>query len=618
MFSVYSHASNILRHVASSLKRTSPGTPCYISRLPPDVLLDIIFPLLLVEELCRLRQVNKAFYLLSHEGCIWRRYMKDMNVPLPQLRPTFRYRHESSDFDIERMVTQACAVDKAWRQGFPKVKTDLILTAFYQVIDLKLLPGGKFLIASVRDRSNYRFYIMLFALDLRQGSGARALARMPTDHKAYDLQAKYLPYNGNPGIMISFITRRFQNGATVPEDVSDYSHRTTVDPIAPFIHKIQCMHVRLDTLEQLLDPEAKVVVPSEQYKQIISRLPKPFQEVAVYENIDLEIHCSSLSELNKAPVLLMAVGNAGVGIINLPSRGWANFTCKDHVDYPDVPHRIRAIRHYPDQLEVLIIRSVCENPGPDYNDAHIFETYKIPELLAPTHIDSTENFVFKSHPYLHDFSISDPGTLPLKRMGEDHPDIRHTEICPPTIWVFAQNKSPPGVVYWNIRPNLKFRATSDAPKEFAYGLDVEGPFSHTSAPYAECVLPGSERCLLYVYGRDRKDPQKLIRLRRLMPQVHFEEYPTPIVNPATSKPLLHQRAFTDIDIDAPLDHDFIRDMNAQGGMSAMTWDESTCRICLSSENDDSIRILDFAYVYDPRRTNAFGWRQRMDSGQDLW
>lgn len=136
--------------------------------------------------------------------------MRRLQVPQTQLRPTFKFSQNSSNHEIEFLVTRACALDRSWRLNFPKVEKRRVLTTQYKIIDLKLLPGGKFLVASAKDRSNFRFYILVYALDIVYGS--RLVARLPTFFKVYDLQARYMDYKNRPGIMLSYTRRRFKNG----------------------------------------------------------------------------------------------------------------------------------------------------------------------------------------------------------------------------------------------------------------------------------------------------------------------------------------------------------------------------------------------------------------------
>lgn len=134
-----------------------------------------------------------------------------MDIPIPPLRPTFRYSLQSTDFEVEQLVTRALSLDDNWRKVYPDICSRQVVLVHYQVLDMKLLPGGKYLIASVKDASSYRFYIVVYSLD--HPSGPRALARVPTLAKAYDLQVKYMKYKGAQGIMVAYTRRTFTNGA---------------------------------------------------------------------------------------------------------------------------------------------------------------------------------------------------------------------------------------------------------------------------------------------------------------------------------------------------------------------------------------------------------------------
>jgi len=133
-----------------------------------------------------------------------------MRIPVQQMRPTLQYKELIANYEIENFVTSACALDRSWRQGEPVIWREQIHASQYRVIDMKMVPGGKFLVASVRDRSNFRFFILVYALDVLFGS--RMLARVPTGYKAFNLQVKYMKHEGTDGMMISFIRRRFRDG----------------------------------------------------------------------------------------------------------------------------------------------------------------------------------------------------------------------------------------------------------------------------------------------------------------------------------------------------------------------------------------------------------------------
>jgi len=229
---------------------------CNFLRISPDIFVDEIFFYLLIDDLLALRKVGrsveyhshtdssspafqtcKGMYLLTHEPIIWKRYMRRLQVPQTQLRPTFKFSQNSSNYEIEFLVTRACALDRSWRRNFPKVEKRRVLTTQYKIIDLKLLPGGKFLVASAKDRSNFRFYILVYALDIMYGS--RLVARLPTFFKVYDLQAQYMDHKTRPGIMVSYTRRRFKNGCPPKYNSPSCIFQSTSN----FVRQSQCIRL---------------------------------------------------------------------------------------------------------------------------------------------------------------------------------------------------------------------------------------------------------------------------------------------------------------------------------------------------------------------------------------
>ncbi len=131
--------------------------------------------------------------------------------PVIYLRPTFDYSSKTTDYEIEQIVTRTISLDDNWRNPKPKVIARHLFETHYEVLDMAMVPGGKYLLASVKDRGNYRYYINLYILD--HPNGPRAIARLPTLAKAFNLRAKYIKLHGEYGIAISFIRCRFSNGA---------------------------------------------------------------------------------------------------------------------------------------------------------------------------------------------------------------------------------------------------------------------------------------------------------------------------------------------------------------------------------------------------------------------
>ncbi|KAF8963901.1 hypothetical protein BDZ97DRAFT_1919431 [Flammula alnicola] len=578
--------------------------PCFITRLPADIFVDEIFPQLLVEELLRLRQTNKAFYLLTHEPTIWRRYMRRLHgIPLSQLRPTFQFNHPMANHEIEHLVTTACALERSWRSGFPNIRSVRILLTQYKVVDLKLVPGGKFLVASVKDRSNFRFFIMVYALDVMYG--CRLLARLPTFFKVYDLQAKYLEHDGRPGIMISYTRRRFKYGPPQDVDISDYSHKHPIDTVYPLAYEACCVHMRLDSIEPLIRVGLKPQHRGE-YMAAAREMESPFRDVLRYET-DMEIHAPTLFETAGVPCIGFIEGPGKIQFIQLTDRQKATLQFTDFPGYVGMPHRIRAFRYLPCQHGLFVIRSISTAPG---TAVIAFEFYDFPDAPGPHVFDALHGWECADTWNIDDeFVITDP-EVPHKKMGPDHPDILPKEECPPTLWVFAPSKEPKGSAYWWFRP-VQVQKQRDTEETRYHYMEVPARAQfHHNRYHHERALPGSERTLLLEIDKGITEATPLNKMRRfLWPAERFpQRYPTrQICEPITEVGEECVLAFTDVGTSQVVGDE----VNSEGGLAAITWDENSGKVCLAAENGDQIRVCDLAPVVEPHRRLAYKWRQQL-------
>jgi hypothetical protein len=137
---------------------------------------------------------------------VWKRILRTFHLPLPPLPPTIRYSFPSlSSLEAERLVIRALAAEANWRSTMPKAYKAWRFSAYGDVMSMKVVPGGKYVVASVREGTN-RYALMLFMMEHRVKT-AYPVAKMPTPSKAYKLEAKYMRYETEMGIMISYVRR---------------------------------------------------------------------------------------------------------------------------------------------------------------------------------------------------------------------------------------------------------------------------------------------------------------------------------------------------------------------------------------------------------------------------
>ncbi|KAF8079203.1 hypothetical protein FPV67DRAFT_1616907 [Lyophyllum atratum] len=591
------------------LSRFKQSAPCFIHRLPLDVFVDHIFVQLCIEDIMCLRRVNKAFFLLTHEPVIWKRFLSHLNVPLPPLRPTFRYALEATDFEIEQLVSRAVSLEDNWRKPHPEATSAIVFDTHYHVLDMKLLPGGRYLIASVRDA--YRCFIVVYCLD--HPNGPHALARFPTQMKAFNLQAKYMNYQGKPVIMIAYVRRSFQEGGPANVDPSEYSSRTPIDPPHPFVHELICVQISLEALEALANPYVAPGGTESASISLADRSKGPFYQVAT-AIAKYQVDHISLYELDGRPFVSMVQLPNRIVVIDLTAQAISTLICESHDEYQDHPHHIRAVRHLPYQNEILVFRTITVSPPPNAQQTpvrlmQVLEIYEMPTQAGATELGYPKDaYVIGDH-NIAVVHISDYG-IPTTN-GEDYRLQFHYQPSPP-ISIYMETSAPSGVIHYVVWPSSK--ANKQGSQTYFYSLDyVCIQTRHNCEPYVAHVLPGAFRALIYTaHMDDRKDALTLVSLRRyLNPEFQTKNYPIPRVNRSSKVmrkkvPSMPTNVYGTLKTNPAALERFQR-----LGIAAIAWDEGIGRVCIAAGGTPQIEIVDFANVVHPDRRFE-RWKQAQD------
>lgn len=133
-----------------------------------------------------------------------------MPQPLPSVPPSAKFtaRHLAAR-DIETVVKRGVSLDNNWRSKQPTPYSLKSYDTYHHILEMTLLPGSHYMIASVTDRTG-KYAIILFAMDHPAffNGGPIPLAIRHTEVKAYNLKARYLDVCGVPGIAVSFLRKR--------------------------------------------------------------------------------------------------------------------------------------------------------------------------------------------------------------------------------------------------------------------------------------------------------------------------------------------------------------------------------------------------------------------------
>lgn len=170
-----------------------------------------VFPASRVHGLHVCQQVSKLYYNLTHQGIIWKNFLKRIGSNAPQRPPSRRHSPQYlTSFEAERLVTRAISLQKNWLSPNPCPLSRDSFQVHRLIQSMVVLPGGKYMVASVCNLARNHYSLIVFSLDHRIG-GIVPLAETPVKQKAYNLKARYMNIDGTPSIVIAYVRRKMSS-----------------------------------------------------------------------------------------------------------------------------------------------------------------------------------------------------------------------------------------------------------------------------------------------------------------------------------------------------------------------------------------------------------------------
>ncbi len=137
---------------------------------------------------------------------VWKRILRKFHLSLPPLPPTTRYSFPAlSSLEAERLVIRALSAEANWRSPIPKAYKSWRFCVYADVMSMKIVPGGKYIVVSAREGTS-RYSLMLLMMEHRV-KAAYPVAKIVTTSKAYKIGVKYMRYQEEMGIMITYVRR---------------------------------------------------------------------------------------------------------------------------------------------------------------------------------------------------------------------------------------------------------------------------------------------------------------------------------------------------------------------------------------------------------------------------
>lgn len=130
--------------------------------------------------------------------------MRRTKLPLPALPAHVCHSIDNfKDDEAERFLTHACRLDRAWQS--PAEQTERwTFNAQDYVSEMVVLPGGRFMVASISDESRRDWRVVVYFMGERR---AVAMIQRGTKERAYGLQAKFMEVGGDKCIVVAYTTR---------------------------------------------------------------------------------------------------------------------------------------------------------------------------------------------------------------------------------------------------------------------------------------------------------------------------------------------------------------------------------------------------------------------------
>ncbi|PIL27995.1 hypothetical protein GSI_09846 [Ganoderma sinense ZZ0214-1] len=525
-----------------SLPNSKQKMPSMSSRvLNDDVILDHILPNLDLKDILAVRQVSDQMRQCSNQPAVWKRILANTGHRLPPLPPTARYSLANlSRFEAERLYTRSVSLPTQWDQDQPRCVRRWEIDAQRKVLEMALLPGGQYLVASVRDRNPTRHSIEVFASDFQYSMGF-PFARFTTPTKAFNLRAKYLTFQGQPGIVIAYIRRDYRR--------EKFKSEFDVNRIMPdsdwFSSKVkyECvvLHVPLKSLEHLFNND--VPWDCREYHTRARQQPRPFQvltEITSRARMSVPVIDE---DRNGTPFVAVLKHPDRIVYKNLDGGLGCTMYCEPHPTYDQLPHAIMAFTFLRHQHQFLLVRRAGDDPdvldpaataehlaelAPDEDPSgpyYFAELYNVDALCAP---GTSSTRVAAQWTAVHDAGwnfwrhvwITDPSAgLALHADASVHAPRPQGPAKPPPITIFVQAVRSYGLVFNTFFPEpvpAPLHGTGDGQTEEGYGytfvLSADDAFIETDPlpegveslnnVYEHRVLLGATRPVIYTIPRE--------------------------------------------------------------------------------------------------------------------
>ncbi|KAL0061510.1 hypothetical protein AAF712_011653 [Marasmius tenuissimus] len=521
------------------------------TKLPADVLEGIVGRLS-VEDILRLRMVNKFFFRLTLQAAVWERILlklKQCKILVPSLSVHRSLQNrgrappvEATNFDVEYLVLKAVLADDNIRRLAPEYLGENQLQTSGPVCEMKLVPGGDVLVVSGLDTEKDQYHWSIFHLHDR-----RLLSYSFLPVKAYDIKANLVRVQGVEGIQVIYK----QSEDDPDSDATLTTCYVVFVPLAtPDKHAVLLRH-----------PLTGLAA-----SYTLVKLPTGAPICAFYDASKVQFIYDFaqpiLFTLNLPPVIA-----PGVIVSNCKTEG---------------------IYILPRPRLALVVRTGYCNEGFQIAGVQLFNLPQIEDSFLAAHSMKSNygdrhlfaaQLVTEPWKWFVDIQIADP----------PDPETSLQVVHVPPITIYGTLEDSNGTRYFAHHTIWPFFSEGQWKCKAQYVSELR------MGPHRNYFIPGLQRSLLY--GAPPKGPEPYDEPLNvgtyINPPIHSSDknitgppfpfdaprYPLP---PVSYCPLLHPDRFRH------------RGILPQEGPPVIAWDELTGRLCISSGERPGILVLDHA------------------------
>ncbi|KAF8516157.1 hypothetical protein BU17DRAFT_92988 [Hysterangium stoloniferum] len=601
-----------------------PRTPRPVARrhaatfieIPLEVFLHIS-EWLSVRDVLALRMTCKKVAHFTRDSKVWSSLLGRLSIVLPVLPATHRNFFGGITAETyEWLVTRGLYLSDNWNRTCPRVSLRCF-EAFSTIIEMKFLPGGKYLVTVMKGPRDIGYALVLW--DLEHKNSQIPLAKLDSPEPFMNLDVKYGLIDEATSIIVAFsrpavetatgygiplsfavvLVVTFLTSNRVSTDISVYSL-----PL-PLMEEIAANEWTLETLE-----------------------------------VDKVHCCAILSRKVSWNVSQLALGDFGgdIGLAVLCRPHSILFYCVYEATFssllldtipitmgPDVGTSIFKIKLLPGQNRVLVARVYCENANPTYSLYFSLELCDIPALGV--YLERPKPRV---HQYIDRLNIdgvhfSDMEESWFSSLRNPRGLLNSPENDePPPISIFITSYDPRGVLHLFLRPvEVPGKCTivqhGDIRRvipRYEYQLPALCVSRQTWSDSFSCakILPGVFRSVIWMHPHGKPGKEHLGKgagvLRMLMYKTVVSDYGGYATSHTTGACMTEKgwpegpmevqeeiggmnenidpgRSLRIPSLPGAIEGDMV------AGTTATAFDESTGKMCVATSLDTQIRLLDF-------------------------